>query len=117
MAQASQSDITLFFIDFKRVAQDKFIFVGRKVNLDCISRLGITIKGAKNIIFGLTYRDYISGPDKDRDRKMGNVWVFGTLVDKTEVYLKLSDNFKCNIAKCISFHEANYRCTYPYKAN
>ena len=112
--QSTKSDVTRFLIDFKRAAQSRFIFVRRKVNLDCLSRHGITIKGVKNITLALTYRNYVSGPDKDKDRIIGHMWVFGTKINKTEVYIKLSDNFRFNIAKCISFHEANYKCIYPY---
>lgn len=117
MVQAQKSDITCFLISFKKVALNKFIFVDRKVNLDCITRLGITIETVKNIIFNLTYKNYMSGPDKDKDRRVGSVWVFGTLVNNTEIYIKLSDNFNFNIAKCISFHEANFKCSYPYGVN
>ena len=87
---ASKSDVTRFLIDFKRAAQNRFIFVQRKVNLDCLSRQGITIKGVKNIILALTYRDYMSGPKKDKDRKTGHIWEFGTKINNTEVYIKLS---------------------------
>jgi len=55
------------------------------------------------------------GPEKDRDRKRGNIWEFGAEIDNEEVYIKLSDDFSRNIAKCISFHKAEFKISYPYK--
>lgn len=102
---------------FKRNAQTNFTFVHRKKNLDSLSQLGVTIDDAKNEIFKLTIKNYISGPSKDKDRTLGNVWIFGTSINGYEIYIKLSDNFKGNMAKCISFHKADFKCKYPYREN
>ena len=63
----------------------------------------------------LTYENYHRGPEKDRDRKKNSVWIFGAEVDNEEIYIKLSDDFNCDIAKCISFHKAESKINYPYK--
>lgn len=111
----TSTEIIAFLRNFKRWAQRNFIFIHRKKNLDAISQLGIKIKQAKAIIMQLTYENYHQGPEKDRDRNVGNIWEFGAKVDSQEVYIKLSDDFSQNIAKCISFHKAEFEISYPYK--
>ena len=115
MTTAKTAEITAFLRDFKRLAQNKFVFIRRKKNLDSIAQLGVKIRHVKNLILQLTYRDYVSGPKKDRDRKKGNIWEFGAKIDNEEVYIKLSDDFGHGIAKCISFHKAEFKMDYQYK--
>jgi len=115
MTISTTSEIIDFLRNFKRVAQSNFTFITRKKNLDSISQLGVKIKQAKAIIMQLTYENYHKGPERDRDRKKGNIWEFGAEIDNEEVYIKLSDDFNHNIAKCISFHKAEFEISYPYK--
>lgn len=89
-------------------------------NIDFISSLGLTIKEAIRTIHlptirKLTYKNYCSGPEKDRDIKNCNVWVFGVEINNKEVYIKLSDNFKNKLATSISFHEAEHSLKYPHR--
>lgn len=88
-------------------------------NRDFISSLGLTIKEAIRTIHlptirRLTHKNYCSGPEKDRDIENCNVWVFGVEINNEEIYIKLSDNFKYELAKCISFHEAEHSLKYPH---
>lgn len=112
---SSVSDITQFLRNFKKIAQKKFCFIPRGKNLHALAEFGITIKQAKNIVFQLTYQDYCSGPKKDRDRKSNNVWEFGTKLNEEGIYIKLSDDLGSNVAKCISFHKAEFKVYYPHK--
>lgn len=82
--------------------------------MSSITKWGLTIKDVKNAIFGLTFKNYIEGPCKDRDRNGSRLWIFGVEITDIEFYVKLSDNFKGNVAKCISFHEPDFECKYPY---
>ena len=114
MSVSSKNDITLFLLHFKSVAQKKFMLIPRKKNMTAITKRGLTIKDVKNAIYGLTYKNYIEGPSKDRDKKSSFLWIFGVELDGIEFYIKLSDNFKGDVAKCISFHEPEFECEYPY---
>ena len=116
MCIASQSDITDFLFKFKFFAQDlsKFIFVERDKNIKAIAELGITIAQTQATILDLTYINYIAGPDVDEGYPDHNVWKFGYNLNTDELYIKLSDNFNYNIAKCISFHKADFVISYPY---
>ncbi len=80
-----------------------------------LAELGITPYQTQNIIMQLTQRNYSSGPTEDRSYPNHNIWIFGYNLDGEEIYIKLSDNFDCNFAKCISFHKAGSPVSYPYK--
>jgi hypothetical protein len=89
----------------------KFTFIPRRPNLEAITSLGITLTDVKEIILGLTTDNYCRGPEADEDGSAGEVWVFGTVVDGIEIYIKLKvDN---DFAKCISFHQPDYNMNFP----
>ncbi len=106
--------ITDFLKNYKSFAQKNWTLIPRKKNLDSLAELGITVKQAKNVILGLTLGDYSSGPKKDYDRKGINVWTFSTKINGEEIYIKLSDDFKGDQAKCISFHKAEFPLKKPH---
>ena len=60
--------------------------------------------------------DYCKGPQPDKDRP-GDIWVFGKEIAGSEVYIKLkiAQAGTHKIAKCISFHAAEYPLGCPYK--
>lgn len=111
---ASPQEITDFLKKFKYFLPQGFIFVPRKKNLDTVSYLGITIPYVKTIFSQLTYKNYVNGPKKDKDRHGNAIWEFGIHIQGEEIYIKLSDDFGFNKAKCISFHVADYPIKYPY---
>lgn len=114
---ASPQEITDFLKKFKLVLLQDFTFIKRKKNLDTVSRLGITIPYVKTLFAQLTYKDYINGPEKDKDRHGNMIWEFGIHIQGEEIYIKLSDDFSFNKAKCISFHIADFPIKYPYKTS
>lgn len=67
-------------------------------------------------MLGLSVADYSAGPKPDRDRG-GDIWEFGKDIDGYEVYIKLkvASVDDAMIAKCISFHIAQYPLKYPHK--
>ena len=77
--------------------------------------MGITIAQVKMTLLGLKVTDYCSGPDEDRDRKGIQIWVFGTKINDHEIYIKLSDDFRGDQAKCLSFHKAEFPLKKPFK--
>ena len=78
--------------------------------------LGLTRKTVELEILSLSVVDYSSGPKADRDRA-GEVWIFGKAINEHEIYIKLKivEIEETKIAKCISFHEAEFSLTYPFK--
>jgi hypothetical protein len=115
---ATIEEITNFLKEFKQrlVQKGKFDFIEwRSINRDTLTYLGITPHHVKQVIAGLTYENYCFGPEKDRDRPKGDLWCFGVSYSGEEIYIKLSDNFSYDRAKCISFHVACEKLSYPYR--
>ncbi len=112
---AKPEEITAFLKKFKPLIVKEMNFVNRKDNIATISYLGLTIPDVKGILSQLTYKDYVKGPEKDIDRSGNMIWEFGVHIKGEEIYIKLSDDFSFDKAKCISFHIAQYPIQYPYK--
>ena len=87
------------------------IFIPRRANLDTLANLGMTIADAEFVILGLSARDYISGPAHDHDGSAGEIWVFGTVINRDNIYIKVK--LETGRAACISFHEAQYPLVFP----
>jgi hypothetical protein len=90
--------------------------VPRTPNNQALIELGITETIRKEIILGLSVQNYSSGPLPDRDRP-GEVWIFGTHIEQTEIYIKLKITSigSVQVAKCISFHKAEGSLFYPLR--
>ena len=103
----SEANINGFLYQFKYFATSGgFRFIERDKNLKTLAELGIPEPQALgDIIMPLTYRNYIKGPEQDRDCPKYNVWMFESKYEDTKLYVKLSDNFNNNLAKCISLHK------------
>lgn len=115
MTIPSRRKIKAFLKEFKDFSDKKFEFVDRPKNMQLLMDLNINDLIAKEIILNLTHKNYSNGPEKDRDREKGNVWKFGSRINGEEVYIKLSDDFTGDKARCISFHKAEFKIEYPYK--
>ena len=110
-----KKQIADFLKRFKSFAQTQWTLVERKKNMDSIAEMGITIPQVKATLLGLKVTDYCSGPEEDRDRKGIHVWVFGAKINNDEIYIKLSDDFRGDQAKCLSFHKAEFPLKKPFK--
>ena len=88
-------------------------FIPRRVNLNALANLGISIPDAESVVYSLAAQDYESGPDIDDDGTAGEMWVFGTQVGETDIYVKLK--LEAGRAACISFHEAQYPLRSPLR--
>ena len=110
-----RKQIADFLKRFKSFAQTQWTLVERKKNMDSIAEMGIPIAQVKATLLGLKVTDYCSGPDEDRDRKGIHIWVFGAKINDDEIYIKLSDDFRGDQAKCLSFHKAEFPLKKPFK--
>jgi len=90
--------------------------IPRAENNATIIQLGLTQRDVIDVILALSVVDYCAGPKPDLDRP-GEVWEFGKDIDGCEVYIKLKigEVGKTRIAKCISFHQADYSLRHPYR--
>lgn len=113
-----QTEIRDFLVEFKRImAKGRGLdIVNRRENIDTLAKMGLTKKNLIEEIMTLSVENYCQGPEPDRDRP-GDVWVFGKQIDAEEIYIKLKIAHvgKEKIAKCLSFHAANFPLCYPYR--
>jgi len=84
----------------------------RSKNAQSLHNLDIPPDKRKEIIRELKADDFYRVEDGLYMGKYG-MWSFGKLVHKVEVYIKISLTERNVI--CISFHEAEYPMTYPFK--
>ena len=112
-----------FLNEFKQIVTSGrgLDIVPRAINMDAMIELGITKEILRDTILALQVTNYSAGPEPDRDRP-GEVWIFGTQIDETEIYIKLKiaeiktlDIGTLRIAKCISFHKCDEALSYPLR--
>ncbi len=116
MARVKKDKVIEFLIKYKSFAQKSWVLIPRKKNMDSLAELGVTIKQAKKMILGQSVIDYCSGPEEDLAQAGFHVWVFSTKIDEEQMlYIKLSDDFRGDQAKCISFHKADFQLKQPYR--
>ena len=115
MGDTQPWQVTLFLIQFKDFAQDKFVFSDRQSSVSTISWLGITTAQAKEEILGLTYYDYYRGPFPHNSPRGGEYWEFGESIQGEEIFIKLKTIAEFRIAICLSFHLPEEPIEYPYK--
>ena len=110
--------VAIFLKDFKKiVTQERGLdIVDRKDNLNSLLQLGLTKKNCKHEILNLSVSDYCAGPKPDKDRP-GVIWEFGKKISGYDVYIKLkiAEAGSVRIAKCISFHIAEFPIINPLK--
>ena len=98
-----------FLVEFKQIAAVQGVdLVPRKSTRPTLLQLGLTKRNVKDILLSLSVSNYCKGPEDDRDRP-GEIWVFGILIKGKEIYIKLK------IAKCLSFHIADFPLNYPHR--
>jgi hypothetical protein len=110
--------VAIFLKEFKRVATEGggLYIIKREKNRDALIALGFTNNNRKEVLLSLSANDYCAGPKKDKDRE-GYIWEFGKTIDGNEIYIKLkvADVGNLKIAKCISFHKAEFDLCYPLR--
>ena len=113
-----QAEIRDFLVEFKGImAKGRGLdIVNRRENIDTLAKMGLTKKNLIEEIMTLSVENYCQGPEPDRHRP-GAIWVFGKQIGAEEIYvkLKIAQVGKEKIAKCLSFHAANFPLCYPYR--
>ncbi|MBE0411391.1 MAG: toxin [Anaerolineales bacterium] len=114
----TRKDVEKFLQDFKETVITGTGLIVRKnpKNFQALAELGITVKQREEILLNLSVDDYSSGPLEDRDYP-GDVWIFGTKIDRLETYIKLKLETRRGVdfARCYSFHPAEFKMNYPFR--
>lgn len=69
----------------------------------------------KAILETLETKDYSAGPLPEKLYGKAHLWVFGKVVKRKEVYIKITMGATGTSVICISFHLAEHKMTYPLK--
>ncbi|MCD4708409.1 MAG: toxin [Candidatus Sabulitectum sp.] len=109
--------VQLFLNEFKEAANSDYgiLYAGRSKNWDTLVELEITSAMRDEIVLGLSFRNYVSGPLKDEKGHSGELWVFGVLENSKEIYIKLKvlTGKAGKKAFCLSFHPAEHSLSFP----
>ncbi len=114
---ATKDEVESFLKEFK-VKMGVFLIVykeERGKNRQALLDLGITPRDRDDYIKQLQVKNYYKGPTENYDYNSGSLWEFGTDVNGSEVYVKISMGIKNKPVICISFHLAEYPIEYPFK--
>lgn len=106
-----------FLDELKEIVTNQGIhLVSREKTKECLADLNLTKKNIEEIIVSLSIENYCKGPEADKGRT-GEIWVFGKIINNDEHYIKLKivKSKEDKLAKCISFHKAEYKIHYPFK--
>jgi|WetSurMetagenome_2_1015567.scaffolds.fasta_scaffold710603_1 hypothetical protein len=112
----TEDGVKKYLKDLKNDIKDHGVFYTLKAQ-DEISHLGINTKIATEIIEKLEVKDYVSGPETDRNFPKSNVWCFGSepLTGFLEIYIKFSERKDNQRVICVSFHTEQSPRKHPYK--
>jgi hypothetical protein len=118
--EKQEDEIRTFLKEFNKIASTGrgIDVIPRKENQAALTNLGLTKKNRTDEIMTLSLSDYCDGPKPDQNpNKPGKIWVFGKSIGGKEVYIKLKIAQVGNqkIAKCLSFHAADYPLCFPFK--
>lgn len=113
----SENEVESFLKDFKF----KLDFWGlifrsdRKKNFGTILKLEISTSDIRKVLKALVVKDYSAGPIEETLYKGADMWVFGKIVKKMEVYIKITLGAPGSEVICISFHFPERKMMYPFK--
>ena len=114
---ATIAEIQRFLDSFQQKVKvfDIIFFDNREKNMDTLAALNITKNERRQVIETIEVTDYSEGPIKNILNNLGDLWVFGKMVNGQEVYIKISYGLPNKQTICISFHLAEHPMKYPYK--
>ncbi|MBN9350351.1 MAG: hypothetical protein J0H55_06670 [Chitinophagaceae bacterium] len=87
----------------------------RGKNTQSLLSLEITPSYRKTILEQLDVSDYSQGPIPEKLYGGSDMWIFGKVIKKREVYIKITIGVRGCSVICISFHIAENKMTYPLK--
>jgi hypothetical protein len=112
---ANSDEVEAFLSDFKF----KLGFYGilfrdeRGKNAQTLADLEITSNDRIKVLQNLEVKNYSEGPTPERLYNNADMWVFGAMVKRREIYIKISMGLPNSKTLCISFHIAEYPMNYP----
>jgi len=113
-----EEDIQKFLQDFKvKLGIWGVVFRDdRGKNARALLELDITPVYREKILKELLVTDFCEGAKRECLYGGADMWVFGKLINGTEVYIKITLGFAGAQVICISFHCAEFPMKYPLKS-
>ena len=103
------------------VAENQCEFIeSRKKNIETLAELGWMMSDVETLIFSLSFKDYLSGPDPDLSDtfRPKNIWTFAKEIEGEAgfIYFKFCVPDLGRVT-CISFHRAEKATMFPYRCS
>jgi hypothetical protein len=113
----TEQEVASFLKDFKFKMQiwDVLFRDDRGKNAQALVDLELRPIERKNILESLEIEDYSEGPLEEKLYGGADMWMFGKIIKKKEVYIKITMGSMGNSVICISFHLALHVMQYPLK--
>jgi hypothetical protein len=114
---SNEKEVTAFLKDFKIKMSiwDVLFRDERGKNSQALVTLELRPIERKKVLENLTAKEYSQGPIEEKLYGGSDMWVFGTIVKKQEVYIKITLGTLGASVICISFHLAEHKMQYPLK--
>lgn len=111
----TEKEVNSFLKEFKEKMKiwDVLFRDDRGKNTQALVDLELRPIDRKKVLDELNCRDYSEGPIEEKLYGGSAMWVFGKLVKKQEVYVKITIGTEKNAVICISFHVAEHKMKYP----
>ncbi len=114
---STEEEVTSFLNNFKTKMKfwDVLFRDDRGKNAQALVDLELRPIERKEILETLEVTDYCEGPHEEKLYGGADMWVFGKIIKKKEVYIKITIGaMNCSVI-CISFHLAQHKMNYPLK--
>lgn len=106
--RSDRNDVEKFLSEVREaIRQQNSSFEGqRHKNKQTLIKLGLLVSDVYEYVSELTYRDYVKGPEIDRDFPTSdNFWMFKKNINNESIYIKLKLRKQTNgCAAIVSFH-------------
>lgn len=113
----TEAEVSSYLKNFKEKMKfwDVLFRDDRGKNLQTLVELELRPVDRKAILEALEVKDYSAGPIEETLYGGADMWVFGKMIQKREVYIKITMGAKGASVICISFHLAEHKMNYPLK--
>jgi hypothetical protein len=114
---SSEAEVSSFLKDFKEKLNfwDVLFRDDRGKNMETLIQLELRPAERKAVLEALETKDYSEGPLEEKLYGGADMWVFGKIIKKKEVYIKITMGAMSSSVICISFHLAQHKMQYPLK--
>lgn len=115
---STERAVSVFLSDFKTKMKIWNVLFRDDRGKNTQALIDLEIRPAERIavLEALETEDYSEGPLRESLYGGADMWVFGKVIKKKEVYIKISMGIAGTSVICISFHLAEHKMYYPLKS-